>query len=101
MDNRSFLNVLVRGMALLKKLQRPTLWIYLSLIWHIRPHANLSAINDHICERILLITEPEPEKAHDFQGLLQVLVHPTYQHPMEWHSCNGRFQSVQIRSEIT
>ena len=29
--NRSFLNVLVRGMALLKKLSRPTLWIYLSL----------------------------------------------------------------------
>ena len=41
MDNRSFLNVLVRGMALLKKLQRPTLWIYLSLNWHIRPHADL------------------------------------------------------------
>ena len=34
----------VRGMALLKKLQRPTLWIYLSLNWHIRPHADLSAI---------------------------------------------------------
>ena len=44
MDNRSFLNVLVRGMALLKKLQRPTLWIYLSLNRHIRPHADLSAI---------------------------------------------------------
>ena len=64
MDNRSFLNVLVRGMALLKKyiyiyiefieinkhkkklqiLQRPTLWIYLSLNWHIRHHAVPSAI---------------------------------------------------------
>ena len=44
MDNRSFLNVLVRGMALLKKLQRPTLWIYLSLNWHIRHHADPSAI---------------------------------------------------------
>ena len=44
MDNRSILNVLVREMALLKKLQRPTLWIYLSLNWHIRPHADLSAI---------------------------------------------------------
>ena len=50
MDNRSFLNhskcisQLVREMALLKKLQRPTLWIYLSLNWHIRPHADLSAI---------------------------------------------------------
>ena len=42
MDNRSFLNVLVRGMALLKKLQRPTLWIYLSLNWHIRHHADPS-----------------------------------------------------------
>ena len=28
-----------------------------------------------------------------------VLVHHMYHHPMEWHSCNGRFQSVQIRSE--
>ena len=36
--------VLVRGMALLKKLQRPTLWIYLSLNWRIRPHADPSAI---------------------------------------------------------
>ena len=51
MDNRSFLkcititnSLLVRGMALLKKLQRPTLWIYLSLNWHIRLHADLSAI---------------------------------------------------------
>ena len=40
----SFLNVLVRGMALLKKLQRATLWIYLSLNWHIRLHADLSTI---------------------------------------------------------
>ena len=38
------INVLVRGMALLKKLQRPTLWIYLSLNWHIRHHADPSAI---------------------------------------------------------
>ena len=42
--NALYLNVLVRGMALLKKLQRPTLWIYLSLNWHIRPHADPSAI---------------------------------------------------------
>ena len=31
-------------MALLKKLQRPTLRIYLTLNWHIRPHADQSAI---------------------------------------------------------
>ena len=40
MDNRSFLTVLVRGMALQKTLQRPTL-IYLSLNYKIRlrqPH---------------------------------------------------------------
>ena len=36
--------VLVRGMALLNKVQRPTLWIYLSLNWHVRLHADLSAI---------------------------------------------------------
>ena len=31
-------------LGLLKKLQRPTLWIYLSLNWHIRHHADPSAI---------------------------------------------------------
>ena len=29
------------------------------------------------------------------------LQRPHYEDPMEWHSCKGRFQSVQIRSEIT
>ena len=44
MDNRSFQTVLVHGMALLKTLQRPTLWIYLSLNYKIGLIlANLSA----------------------------------------------------------
>ena len=58
MDNRSFLTVLVRGMALLKTLQRPTLWIYLSLNYKIRLRQHISK---HIRQRILLNNEPEPE----------------------------------------
>ena len=42
----------------------------------------------------------EVQYTRHFHGLLQVLVHPTYHHPMEWHSCNEWFQSVQIRTDI-
>ena len=58
MDNRSFRKVLVSGMALLKKFQRPSLWIYLTKLAHLTARRSIS---NHICKRILPIKEPEPE----------------------------------------
>ena len=63
MDNRSFLTVLVRGMALLKTCRGQHLGyiIYLSLNYKIRLRQHIS---EHIRQRILLINKPEPEHAH-------------------------------------
>ena len=47
-------------MALLKTLQRPTLWINLSLNYKIRLHRE--SISENIRKTILLINEPEPEQ---------------------------------------
>ena len=57
MDNRSFRKVLVRGMALLKKLQRPilvTLDLFKSKLAHQTPRQSIS---NHIRNRILLISD--------------------------------------------
>ena len=53
-----FPNSISAWMALIMTLQRPTLYIYLSQNYKVRLRQRIS---EHICQRIPLINEPEPE----------------------------------------